>query len=75
MHLLSGDNNLVPFHLWWRKIVLKSEMVYKYFVQNCKQRHNHEVSWRFGILPNSESCKIELRIMMLDHLLLTRKYL
>ena len=35
VHLLSGDNNLVPFHLWWRKILLKSEKVYKYFVQNC----------------------------------------
>ena len=35
VHSLSGDNNLVPFHLWWRKIVLKSEKVYKYFVQDC----------------------------------------
>ena len=32
--LLSGDNNLVPFHLRWRKIVLKSEKVSKYFVQD-----------------------------------------
>ena len=36
VHLLSCDNNLVPFHLWWRKIVWKSEKVYKYFVQGCR---------------------------------------
>ena len=23
LHSLSGDNNLVPFHLWWREIVLR----------------------------------------------------
>ena len=32
---LFGDNNLVPFHLWWRQILLKSEKVYGYFVQDC----------------------------------------
>ena len=37
MYLLSGDNNLVPFHLWLRKIVLESEKVYKYFVQDCRK--------------------------------------
>ena len=36
IHSLSGDNNLVPFHLWWRQIVLKSEKVYKCFVQDCR---------------------------------------
>ena len=34
--LLSGDYNLGPFHLRWRNIVLKSEKVYKYFVQDCR---------------------------------------
>ena len=30
MHLRSGDNNLVQFHLWWRvKKVLKSEKIHK----------------------------------------------
>ena len=23
LHSLSGDNNLVPFHLWWKEIVLR----------------------------------------------------
>ena len=32
---LSGDYNLVPFHLWWKEIMLKSEKIYKYFVQDC----------------------------------------
>ena len=36
VHSLSGDNNLVPFHLWWRQIVLKSAKVYKCFVQDCR---------------------------------------
>ena len=26
---------LVPFNLWWREIVLKSEKVYNCFVQDC----------------------------------------
>ena len=34
-HLLSGDNNLVPFYLWWRKLVPKNENAYNYFVQDC----------------------------------------
>ena len=37
VRLLSGDNNLGPFHLWWRNIVLKSEKVSKYFIQDCLQ--------------------------------------
>ena len=32
---LSGYNNLVPLHLWWRQIVLKSEKVSTCFVQDC----------------------------------------
>ena len=35
VHSLCGDNNLVPFHLRWREIVLKSEKVCKCFVQDC----------------------------------------
>ena len=35
VHSLSGDNNLVPHHLWWKQIVLKSEKVSKCFVQHC----------------------------------------
>ena len=34
VHSLSGDNNLVPLHLWWSEIVLKPEKVYKYFLQD-----------------------------------------
>ena len=32
---LSGDNNLVTFHLWSRKIVLDRGKLYKSFVQDC----------------------------------------
>ena len=36
VHSLSGDNNLVPFHLWLKEIVLKTQKVYeKVFVQDC----------------------------------------
>ena len=38
IHLLSGDNNLVPFHLWLKKIVLKSEKVCVCFIQDCTWR-------------------------------------
>ena len=31
IHSPFGDNNLVPFPLWWTKIVLNYEKVYKYF--------------------------------------------
>ena len=31
-----GDNNLVPFHLWWKGFVLKCEKVYKYLFQDCR---------------------------------------
>ena len=34
VHSLFGDNNLFPFHLWWREIVLNSKKVYKCFVQD-----------------------------------------
>ena len=36
---LSGDNNLFPFHLWRREIVLKSEKVSKCFVQDCSMKY------------------------------------
>ena len=36
VHSLSGDNNWVPFHLWWKQILLKSGKVSKCFVQDCK---------------------------------------
>ena len=32
---LCGDNNLISLHFWWSEIVLKSEKVYKFFVQDC----------------------------------------
>ena len=35
VHSFSGDNNIGPFHLWWRQTVLKSEKVYKCSVQHC----------------------------------------
>ena len=35
VHSPSGDDNLVPFHLWWTEIVLKFEIVYKEFVNDC----------------------------------------
>ena len=31
---ISGDNNVLLFHLWWREIGLKHEKVYKPFVQD-----------------------------------------
>ena len=34
MHLLSGDNNRVRFHLWQNEIVLKREKVSKNSVQD-----------------------------------------
>ena len=34
VHSLSGHNNLVPFHLWWKELVLKRAKVYEYLVQN-----------------------------------------
>ena len=36
VYSLFGDNNLVPFHLWWRETVLKREKGYKCFVQDCR---------------------------------------
>ena len=35
LHSPCGDNNLVPFHLWWSQIALESEKVWKCFVQDC----------------------------------------
>ena len=34
-HSLPNYDNLVPFHLWLKKIGPKREKVYKYFVQDC----------------------------------------
>ena len=34
VHSLSGHNNLVPFHLWWKELVLKRAKVYEYLVQD-----------------------------------------
>ena len=34
-HSLSGDNNVVLFHLWWRDNMLKHKKIFKYFVKNC----------------------------------------
>ena len=51
VHSLSGDNNLVPFHLWWKKVVLKREKVSKYFVKDCRTIHCNKFgqsnSWNF----------------------------
>ena len=51
VRLLSGDNDLVPFHLWWRKIVLRSEKVYKYFVQDCSSLTNHKFFFKYRWNP------------------------
>ena len=32
---LRACNNLVPFHFWWMKIVLKRRKSLQYFVQDC----------------------------------------
>ena len=32
---LSGYNNLVPFHLWEKLILVKRKKIYKHFVQDC----------------------------------------
>ena len=45
MHSISGDNNLVPFHLWWREIVLKNEKVSKCFVQDCTLDIFNNIQW------------------------------
>ena len=29
LHLFSGDNNLVLFHLWWMEIMLKEKKALK----------------------------------------------
>ena len=49
MHLLSGDNSLVPFRLRCTKGVLKSEKVYKYFVQDCNIMLLFLMTIAFGI--------------------------
>lgn len=38
VHSLSVDNNLVPFQLRWREIVLKGKKFLKRFVQDCIQK-------------------------------------
>ena len=38
IHLLSADNNLVSFYLWWKEIVLKRKKIYKCFDQNCSSK-------------------------------------
>ena len=35
MYSVSGDNDLVRFHLWWIQIALKNEKPYRCFVQDC----------------------------------------
>ena len=35
-HSHSDGNNLVPFHLWWREIVLKRERAQKCFAQDSE---------------------------------------
>ena len=35
VHSSSGDNNLVPFHLWLRDTELKSKIIAKDFAQDC----------------------------------------
>ena len=42
VHSLSDDNNLVPFDLWWRQILLKSEKVSKCFFQDCSPTIKHK---------------------------------
>ena len=45
VHSLYGDNNLVPFDLWWRQILLKSEKVWKCFVKIvCRSLFFNKVS-------------------------------
>ena len=43
----SGDNNLVPFHLWWRKIMLKHGKVCKRFIQDGRNNHGEVFPWKF----------------------------
>ena len=44
VYSLSSDKNLVPFHLWWREILLKREKVFKLFVQNWRISYKKEVA-------------------------------
>ena len=41
VYLLSGDNNLVLFQLWWKEDVLKREKIYNYFVQDRRYAIKH----------------------------------
>ena len=36
LYSLSGDDNLVPFHLWSRETMQKYDKVSRYLLQNCK---------------------------------------
>ena len=35
VYSLFGENNLIPFHLRWKEIMLKCDRVRKYSVQDC----------------------------------------
>ena len=37
LYSLSGDNNLVRFYFWWRKIALNYQKFYKCFVQDWRR--------------------------------------
>ena len=46
---LSGDNNHVLFHLLQREIVLQSEKIYKWFVQDCRETLKDALIWIWDI--------------------------
>ena len=54
VHPFSGDNNLAPFHLWGREIVLENKKVFFFFF------FFFEVSALLDVrhCPNLQSCAI-----------------
>ena len=48
---LSGDNNLVPFYLWWTETLIRHKKVSKYFVQDC-------IKW------NTMNASAQIRLMI-----------
>ena len=61
-HLLSGDNDLVPFYLWRKETLLKREEVYKHFVQSCSTSTVNYMSflkWKTATKNSNETVSSE----------------
>ena len=51
VHVLSGDINLLPFHLRRREIGVKLEKVWKPFVRDCRKKNlnNEEIVFNYRL--------------------------